>query len=166
MEPFAVILADDLIHSRTSCLKQMLGAYDQTGGAVIATMSVPDEHTSRYGIIDPGQTNGDLVEIKGLVEKPAMEDAPSNHAVIGRYVLRPEIFTYLSEQKTGVGGEIQITDAIAQLIGSMPMHGFSFEGTRYDCGNKVGYLHANVALAMAREDMAAELPSLLKPLLD
>jgi UTP--glucose-1-phosphate uridylyltransferase len=165
-EPFAVLLADDLIHGGAPCLKQMVDAQTQTGGSMVALMDVAPEHTSRYGVVTPGTSSGDLVEIKGLVEKPAPEDAPSCHAVIGRYILQPEVFGHLETHETGAGGEIQLTDALAKMIGNAPMHGFRFEGTRYDCGDKVGYLHANIAVALDRDDLRGPLREVLKPLLD
>lgn len=152
-EPFAVLLADDLIYSRTSCLAQMVAAYEDVGGNLIAAMDVPKAHTSRYGIVDPGTDDGRLVEVKGLVEKPAPEEAPSNNAVIGRYILQPEVFGHLSNHETGAGGEIQLTDALAKMIGEVPFHGLRFDGTRFDCGDKVGFLHANLALALDRDDL-------------
>lgn len=152
-EPFAVLLADDLIYSRKSCLAQMVAAYDEVGGNLIAAMDVPHEHTSRYGIVDPGADDGRLVEVKGLVEKPSPEKAPSNHAVIGRYILQPQVFEHLSSHETGAGGEIQLTDALAKMIGELPFHGLRFEGTRFDCGDKVGFLHANMALSLDRDDL-------------
>jgi len=164
-EPFAVLLADDLIYGQTACLKQMVEAQSGTGGSVVALMDVPREHTSRYGIIETGDSHDKLVEVKGLVEKPDPADAPSCHAVVGRYILQPEVFGHLSAKETGAGGEIQLTDALAKMIGGKPMHGFRFDGTRYDCGDKVGYLHANIALALDRDDLADDLRNVLKPLL-
>ncbi len=164
-EPFAVLLADDLIHGGTPCLKQMVDAHGKTGGSMVALMDVPVDHTSRYGVVDPGNSDGDLVEVKGLVEKPAPEDAPSNDVIIGRYILQPEVFVHLESHETGAGGEIQLTDALVKMIGGAPMHGFRFEGMRYDCGDKVGYLHANIALALERDDLGGALRDILKPLL-
>lgn len=152
-EPFAVILADDLVHGETPCLKQMVDAYENTGGNIVAVMDVPRAHTNRYGILSPGREDGRLVEINGLVEKPAPDKAPSTLSIIGRYILQPEVFSHLSEKKKGAGGEIQLTDAMAKMIGQMPFHGFRFAGMRYDCGDKVGFLTANIALALDRPDM-------------
>lgn len=152
-EPFAVVLVDDLIHATTPCLAQMAAAHRQTGGNVLAVMEVPHEHTSRYGVLDPGAVDGPLVEVKGLVEKPKPEQAPSRLAVIGRYVLMPEVFGILEAQEPGAGGEIQLTDAMARLIGRQPFHGLRFEGRRFDCGDKLGYLEAIIALAAGREDL-------------
>lgn len=152
-EPFAILLADDLIKSETSCLKQMVGLYEEKGGNVIAAMEVPEAHISRYGVIDPGQSTGDATEVKGLVEKPPQAEAPSNLAVIGRYILQPDVFQHLSALERGSGNEVQLTDAMAKLIVSQPFHGLAFEGKRYDCGDKVGYLSANVAFALDRDDI-------------
>jgi len=152
-EPFAVLLADDLIQSDTPCLKQMVDVFTETGGNVIAAMEVPDAHTSRYGIIDAGGAKGDVRPVQALVEKPAPGTAPSNLAVIGRYILTPDVFDELSRQETGAGGEIQLTDAMARLIGRQPFHGLAFEGQRFDCGDKLGFLEANIAFAMARDDL-------------
>lgn len=152
-EPFAVLLADDLIYGQTPCLKQMLEAHQNVGGNMVALMDVPRAHTSRYGVIDPGETEGRCVEVKGLVEKPPADEAPSTHAVIGRYILQPEVFDHLEGQKTGAGGEIQLTDALAKLLGTAPFNGYRFEGTRYDCGDKVGFLEATMAIALERPDL-------------
>jgi UTP--glucose-1-phosphate uridylyltransferase len=161
-EPFAVVLVDDLIHADKPCLAQMVEAQRETGGNLLAVMEVPHEHTSRYGVINPGRTDGRLTEVKGMVEKPKPEAAPSRLAVIGRYVLRPEIFRILDEQKPGAGGEIQLTDAMAGLIGRQPFHGYRFEGRRFDCGDKLGYLEAVVALASARADLQPGFSEMLK----
>ncbi|MEK0085808.1 UTP--glucose-1-phosphate uridylyltransferase GalU [Benzoatithermus flavus] len=161
-EPFAVVLVDDLIHAEKPCLVQMVEAQRESGGNVLAVMEVPTEHTSRYGIIAPGETRGRLTEVKGMVEKPQPEAAPSRLAVIGRYVLMPEIFEILDGQKPGAGGEIQLTDAMAQLIGRQPFHGYRFEGRRFDCGDKLGYLEAIVALASARADLQPGFGEMLK----
>ncbi|QCI78625.1 UTP--glucose-1-phosphate uridylyltransferase GalU [Hankyongella ginsenosidimutans] len=152
-EPFAVLLADDLIQSKTPCLKQMIDAYHRVGGNMVAAMEVPHAHTSRYGIVSPGAVDGNLVEVKGLVEKPKPEQAPSRLAVIGRYILQPEVMGILDKKQVGAGGEIQLTDAMAQLIGQQPFHGLHFEGTRFDCGDKAGHVMANIAFALERADM-------------
>mgnify|MGYP000905575883 CR=1 FL=1 len=164
-EPFAVVLVDDLIHAEVPCLKQMADAQEKTGGNVIAVMEVPHEHTSRYGVITPGAAEGRLVEVKGLVEKPAPEVAPSRLAVIGRYVLMPEVMKLLGEHQVGAGGEIQLTDAMAKMIGTKPFHAMRYTGRRYDCGNRMGFLEANVAIALHRADTAAETRTLLDRLL-
>ncbi len=152
-EPFAVILPDDLVHWNTPCLKQMADVYAETGGNLVGVMDVPREHTDRYGILEPGATRDRLVEIRGLVEKPAPDKAPSTLSVIGRYILQPEVFDHLSEKRTGAGGEIQLTDAMAKLIGRQPFHGYRFAGTRYDCGDKLGFLMANLAFGLDRADL-------------
>lgn len=163
-EPFAVLLADDLIQAETPCLKQMVDVFRETGGNVIAAMEVPDDQTSRYGIIDAGGATGDVRPVRGLVEKPEQGTAPSNLAVIGRYVLMPEVFDELGRQETGAGGEIQLTDAMARLIDRQPFHGLAFEGRRFDCGDKLGFLEANVAFALARDDLGDGTREMIKRL--
>jgi UTP--glucose-1-phosphate uridylyltransferase len=155
-EPFGVILVDDLIHGEVPCLAQLAAAHGRTGGNIVAVMEVPAEQTARYGVLDPGADDGRLVEVRGLVEKPRPELAPSRLAVIGRYVLMPEVFDHLARHQTGAGGEIQLTDAMARLIGRQPFHGLRFEGRRFDCGDKLGYLEAIVALALARDDVGPD----------
>ncbi len=165
-EPFAVLLPDDIILSQKPCLSQMMEINARHGGNVVATMPVPDEQVSRYGIVamGPGRKNG--AGVKGIVEKPAPGKAPSNMAVVGRYILDPAIFTFLEHQKRGVGGEIQLTDALASLIDAgQPFHACLFEGRRFDCGDKVGFLEANIAFALRRPDLAAPLREALLPLL-
>ena len=152
-EPFAILLADDLVQSKTPCLRQLIDVHEKTGGNVVAVMDVPREHTNRYGILDLESDDGRLASIKGLVEKPAPEKAPSTLSIIGRYVLLPEVFAELDRQEKGAGGEIQLTDAMARLLGSSPFHGLRFEGRRFDCGDKVGFLEANIAFALARSDL-------------
>lgn len=147
-EPFAVALPDDLIKGEPGCLKQMIDAYNQTGGNIVATMEVALEDTSKYGVITPGQTQDNLLEVKGLVEKPHPADAPSRDAVVGRYILQPEVMQALAAKKVGAGGEIQLTDAMAQMIGEQPFHALRFRGERFDCGSKSGWLLANMALAL------------------
>ena len=164
-EPFAVLLADDLILSAEPCLKQMVEVHAQVGGNMVAVMDVPSEHTNRYGIVDPKPGAGSdprLVEVKGLVEKPRPADAPSTLAVIGRYILQPEVFVNLDRQERGAGGEIQLTDALADLIGLMPFHGVRFAGRRFDCGDKVGFLEDNIAFALERADMGSQVREILK----
>jgi UTP--glucose-1-phosphate uridylyltransferase len=161
-EPFAVLLADDLILAQTSCLKQMVDAHTKAGGNMIAVMDVPRTHVSRYGILQPGRDDGRLVEVKGLVEKPTADKAPSTLAVIGRYLLEPKVFGHLERQNRGAGGEIQLTDALATLIGRSPFHGLRFEGKRFDCGDKVGFFEANLAFALAREDIGADVRDIVK----
>jgi len=161
-EPFAVLLADDLVQSKTPCLKQMLDRHAQTGGNIVAVMDVPREHTNRYGILETGAEDGSLVEVRGLVEKPQPADAPSTLSIIGRYVLQPEVFSYLERQDRGAGGEIQLTDAMARMIGGTPFHGLRFEGIRFDCGDKVGFLEASIAFALERDDLGAQVREVLK----
>jgi len=161
-EPFAVILPDDLVQSKVPCLKQMVEVYEETGGNVVGVMDVKPEETGRYGILDVADDDGRLATVKGLVEKPDPKDAPSTLSIIGRYILMPEVFDYLAEKQKGAGGEIQLTDAMAKLIDHQPFHGLRFEGTRFDCGNKAGFLAANVSFALEREDIAPEFRSYLK----
>lgn len=161
-EPFAVLLADDLVKADTPCLKQMADIYDETGGNVVAVMDVPREHTNRYGILDVAKDDGRLAEIRGLVEKPKPEDAPSTLSIIGRYILLPEVFDYLGEKQKGSGGEIQLTDSMARMIGQKPFHGLRFEGTRFDCGDKVGFFEANVAFALDRRDLGPQVRKVIE----
>jgi UTP--glucose-1-phosphate uridylyltransferase len=152
-EPFAVILVDDLILAAAPCLRQMVDAFAETRGNLVAVEEVPQDQTDRYGVLDPISDDGRLVAIKGLVEKPDPSEAPSRLAVIGRYVLLPEVFEHLSLQQKGAGGEIQLTDAMAKMIGRAPFHGLRFAGRRFDCGGKLGYLEAMIACALEREDL-------------
>lgn len=160
-EPFAVLLADDLILGEPGCLKQMVEAYEETGGNLVAVEDVPREHTNRYGVLDVVEENGKLAKAKGLVEKPDPADAPSTLSIIGRYILQPEVFEQLDRQESGAGNEIQLTDAMARTIGDIPFHGFRFDGERYDCGNRLGYIEANIAFALAREDLADRVAEIL-----
>ena len=156
-EPFAVILPDDVIATEKPCLRQMMDAYMEVGGNVVAAMELRPEEISKYGVIDPASHNGRLVEMKGMVEKPEPKEAPSNLAVIGRYILSPRVMKNLDAMKQGAGGEIQLTDVIADEIKvGRPVYGFRFDGTRYDCGSKAGYLQATVAFALARPDLRDE----------
>ena len=154
-EPFAVLLADDLIQSDKPTLAEMVEVYEEHGGNVVSLMEVPDEHTSRYGVIEPGRDDGRLVEIRGLVEKPDPADAPSNLAIVGRYILQPHIMEHLGRGKSGAGNESQLTDSMLELVGSSPFHGLRLSGKRYDCGDKAGFLAAGVAFALNREDLGA-----------
>ncbi|WP_298437572.1 UTP--glucose-1-phosphate uridylyltransferase GalU [uncultured Jannaschia sp.] len=165
-EPFAVILPDDVIAADTPCLQQMVEAYAETGGNMVAAMEVPTEKTSSYGILDPvGDALGATVPIKGMVEKPEAGSAPSNLAVIGRYILTPQVMKHLNAVKSGAGGEIQLTDAIAREIEEgHGVHGFRFQGQRYDCGSKSGFLQATVAFGLARPDLRDELRDFLSDL--
>ncbi len=160
-EPFAVLLADDLVLSDQPCLGQLLDVYAETGGNVVAVMDVPREETRRYGILDIEADDGRLASVKGLVEKPEPEHAPSTLSIIGRYVLQPEVFDFLAERREGAGGEIQLTDALASLLGRQPFHGLRFEGRRFDCGSKSGFLHACLAFALARDDLHDEVRAIL-----
>jgi UTP--glucose-1-phosphate uridylyltransferase len=161
-EPFAVLLADDLMVGQPGCLKQMVEAYNRTGGNIICAQEVPHDRTGSYGIITPGARDGKMTEVKGLVEKPDPDVAPSNLAIVGRYILQPQVMGVLAAQEKGAGGEIQLTDAMAQMIGQQPFHGLTFDGTRYDCGDKAGFIMANIALALDRPDMAPTIREFLK----
>jgi UTP--glucose-1-phosphate uridylyltransferase len=152
-EPFAVLLPDELMLGKPNCLAQMVEAYDKVGGNVVAALEVPADETHKYGVVDPGATDGRLTEIRGLVEKPPQGTAPSNLMLPGRYILQPEVMGALDAQETGAGGEIQLTDAMAKLIGKQPFHAYRFEGERHDCGSAPGFVIANVALALGRPDV-------------
>jgi UTP--glucose-1-phosphate uridylyltransferase len=138
---------------RPGCLAQMIEAYETVGGNIVAALEVPESETHKYGVIDPGATDGRLTEIRGLVEKPAPGTAPSNLMLPGRYILQPEVMRQLDAQETGAGGEIQLTDAMAKLIGDQPFHAFTFDGERHDCGSAEGFVIANLALALQRDDV-------------
>lgn len=163
-EPFAILLPDEFMHGTPGCLKQMVEAYEETGGNLICALEVPMEQTSSYGVLDPGTRNGALTEVKGLVEKPAAGTAPSNLIIAGRYILQPEVMGYLSRHEKGAGGEIQLTDAMAAMIGNQPFHGVTFDGQRFDCGSKAGYIEANLALALEREDIGGHIRQFAKKL--
>src|SRR6187200_2426951 len=156
-EPFAVLLPDDLMSGRPGALKQMVDAWERVGGNMLCTEEVPHERTGSYGVITPGEQDGAVTEVRGLVEKPKPEDAPSNLAVIGRYILQPDVMRILDKGETGAGGEIQLTDAMAQLIGKQPFHAVKVDAVRHDCGDKAGYVLANLALALEREDIAPQI---------
>ena len=156
-EPFAVLLPDDVISADTGCLKQMVDAYAETGGNMVAAMEVPIEKTSSYGVLDIKEDLGSIVSVRNMVEKPAIEDTPSNLAVIGRYILTPQVFDHLEANRRGTGGEIQLTDAIAAEIEQRDnVYGFRFRGQRYDCGSKAGFLQATVAFGLDRDDLRDE----------
>jgi UTP--glucose-1-phosphate uridylyltransferase len=161
-DPFAILLPDDLVLSKTPCTQQLADAYMQTGGNVVAVTEVPHEQTNRYGILEIGKTEGNLVEVLGLVEKPDPKDAPSDLSIIGRYVLMPEVMKYLSMMERGAGDEVQLTDAMAKMIGQIPFHGLRYEGERFDCGDKVGFLEAQIAFALQRPDLKDAVRSFLK----
>jgi UTP--glucose-1-phosphate uridylyltransferase len=161
-DPFAILLPDDLVLSQTPCTRQLADAYNETGGCVVAVTEVPHEQTNRYGILDIGADDGRLVEVKGLVEKPDPKDAPSDLSIIGRYVLLPQVLGYLGQMQRGAGGEVQLTDAMAKLIGQVPFHGLRYEGRRFDCGDKIGFLEAQIAFALQRPEMAGAVKGFLK----
>ncbi|HSM52565.1 MAG TPA: UTP--glucose-1-phosphate uridylyltransferase GalU [Erythrobacter sp.] len=168
-EPFAIFLPDELMIAHkgsTGCMKQMVDAYDEVGGNLISVLEVPHEEVSSYGVIDPGaQVSAALTEVKGLVEKPPVAEAPSNKIISGRYILQPEVMRVLEAQEKGAGGEIQLTDAMAKMIGNQPFHAVTFDGKRYDCGSKTGFVEATLALALEREDIGAEVRAMAKRLL-
>jgi UTP--glucose-1-phosphate uridylyltransferase len=140
----------------------MVEAYNEIGGNIVAVLDVPRENTSKYGILDISADNGKLVEVRGLVEKPKPDEAPSNVAIYGRYILQPQVFDHLSSHRRGAGGEIQLTDAIAAMIGEVPVHGFRFEGRRFDCGDKAGFITANLAFALQRPDLVDQIRAVMK----
>ena len=161
-EPFAVLLADDLVLSEVPCLEQMAKVYRELGGNLVAVEDVPRDQTDRYGVLDVSEDDGRIARAKGLVEKPAPEVAPSTLSIIGRYILQPEGFAELERQEPGAGGEIQLTDAMARTMEQIPFRGLRFEGRRFDCGTKPGFLEANVAFALAREDLGAEMTAIVE----
>ena len=163
-EPFAVLLPDELMVGSPNFLAQMVAAYERVGGNIVGALEVPDSETDKYGIISPGRTDGPLTEVLGLVEKPQGK-APSNLMIPGRYILQPEVMRVLEAGETGAGGEIQLTDAMAKMIGTQPFHGFTFAGERYDCGDKAGYVQANLALALARSDIGPQVRDFARALL-
>ena len=163
-EPFAVLLPDDVIKSDVSCLKQMVDAYE--GGSMVAAMEVPNHKISSYGVLDINTHVGNVVSVNGMVEKPSREEAPSNLAVIGRYILSPQVLRNLDSTGTGAGGEIQLTDAIAKEIEDQRgVFGYKFQGTRFDCGSKAGFLQATVACALERDELRDELMEYLQSML-
>jgi UTP--glucose-1-phosphate uridylyltransferase len=153
-EPFAVLLADDLVKAEVPCLKQMVDVYNRLGGNLVAVMDVPREHTDRYGILKTGAEKNGVVEALGLVEKPKPESAPSTLSIIGRYILQPEVMEHLGAQEPGAGGEIQLTDAMAKMTGKGRFHGLRFKGKRFDCGDKAGWIEANIAFALDHPQIA------------
>lgn len=162
-EPFAVILPDDVIAAETPCLQQMVEAYQETGGSMVAAMEVPPAQASSYGVLDVKEDFGSMVSVKGMVEKPKAEEAPSNLAVIGRYILSPKVLSNLNKIKSGAGGEIQLTDAIAEEINQeRGVYGYRFRGQRFDCGSKAGFLQATVAFGLAREELRDDLARYLR----
>ena len=164
-EPFAVLLPDDLMVGSPGALSQMISSYNQVGGGIIvAAEEKPKDEIKRYGVVNPGAVKGNATEVKGVVEKPATGTEPSNLCIIGRYILQPEIFGILDKQERGAGNEIQLTDAMAQMIGKAPFHAVKTDCARYDCGDKVGFLHANLAVGLSRPDIAPQLRAILKAL--
>ena len=161
-EPFAVILPDDLVLGEPGCLAQLVAAYEKVGGNVVAVEDVPRDQTNRYGILDVVSDDGRLAAAKGLVEKPDPATAPSTLSIIGRYILQPEVFDELDRQERGAGNEIQLTDAMARTIDRLPFHGLRFEGRRFDCGNKAGFLEANLAYALERDDLGEAARDIVK----
>ena len=168
-EPFAVFLPDELMIGSPGCMKQMVEAYGQVGGNLISVLEVPAEEVSSYGVIAPGKQlagfGGALTEVVALVEKPRREEAPSNLIISGRYILQPEVMKVLDGQEKGAGGEIQLTDAMARMIGAQPFHAVTFAGKRYDCGSKLGFVEATLAIALEREDMGEEVRQIARRLL-
>ena len=164
-EPFAIFLPDEFMVGSPGCMKQMVSAYDRLGGNIVCALEIPIEDTPSYGVIDPGYRDGPITEVKGLVEKPAAGTAPSNLILPGRYILQPEVMRILETQEAGAGGEIQLTDAMAQMIGKQPFHGVTFEGKRYDCGSKQGYVEANLAMALAHPDIGSDIRAMAEKLL-
>ncbi len=165
-EPFAVILPDDMVLSQTSCMKQLIEAHAKVGGHVVAVEDVPRDQTSRYGILDVASDDGKLASARGLVEKPQPEKAPSTLAIIGRYVLDHSVFDELDKHTRGAGNEIQLTDALNNTMPRTPFHGLRFEGKRYDCGTRVGFVEANVAFALANPELAPHLKPLIARLMN
>jgi UTP--glucose-1-phosphate uridylyltransferase len=161
-DPFAILLPDDLVLSEVPCMAQLAQAYQDTGGSVVAAVEVPPDQTNRYGILETSTDDGTLVGVTGLIEKPKPEDAPSNLSIIGRYVLMPEVIGHLSRMERGAGNEVQLTDAMAKMIGHSPLHGLRFKGERFDCGDKIGFLEAQLAFGLARPDLASEVRAFLK----
>ncbi|MXO62917.1 UTP--glucose-1-phosphate uridylyltransferase [Qipengyuania oceanensis] len=169
-EPFAIFLPDELMVPHkgggSGCMKQMVEAYEEVGGNLISVLEVPRDEVSSYGVIDPGeQVSAGLTEVRGLVEKPPVAEAPSNKIVSGRYILQPEVMRVLEDQGKGAGGEIQLTDAMARMIGTQPFHAVTFDGRRFDCGSKTGFVEATLALALEREDMGADVRAIMERLL-
>jgi UTP--glucose-1-phosphate uridylyltransferase len=160
-EPFAVLLPDDLMFGTPGALRQMVDAYHRHGGNIICAQEIPADKTGSYGIITPGETSGNATEVKGLVEKPNPEDSPSRLGVVGRYILQPEVMTILDAKEPGAGGEIQLTDAMAKLIGRQPFHAVTVDAVRHDCGDKAGFVLANLAIALERSDLAPRIEEFL-----
>ncbi|MCM3023721.1 UTP--glucose-1-phosphate uridylyltransferase GalU [Heyndrickxia ginsengihumi] len=164
-EPFAVLLGDDIVQSETPCLKQLMDKFEETHSSIIGVQQVPSEETHRYGIIDPAAQNGRLYEVNNFVEKPAEGTAPSNLAIMGRYVLTPEIFTLLENQETGAGGEIQLTDAIQKLNTTQRVFAYDFEGKRYDVGEKLGFVKTTIEFALQHEEIKSDILKFMEEVL-
>jgi UTP--glucose-1-phosphate uridylyltransferase len=165
-EPFAVLLGDDIVQAKVPSLKQLMNMYDKVGSSVIGVQPVPKEETNRYGIIDPSRQDGRMYEVRNFVEKPPVELAPSNLAILGRYILTPEIFDLLENQETGSGGEIQLTDAIQRLNSFQNVFAYDFEGIRYDVGEKFGFIKTTIEMALSREELRDQLLAYLVKLVD
>lgn len=161
-EPFAILLPDDVVLAQRGCLSQMMDMYREVGGNLVAVMDVPREQTGSYGILDIRDDDGKLVDIRGLVEKPKPENAPSTLSIIGRYILQPAVFDRLATFETGAGGEIQLTDAMAKLIGKQPFHGLRYDGQRYDCGSRLGFIEANIAYALQDPEIGDRVKEIVK----
>lgn len=164
-EPFAVLLPDEVVLSDTPCLVQMMEQYHEKGGNLVSVIEVPKQDVCKYGILEVSGDDGRTMAIEGMVEKPKVEEAPSRLAITGRYILQPEIFSHLAQHERGAGGEIQLTDAMVKLIGQQPFHGVRFEGKRYDCGNRLGFVEANIAFSLANPDMAPYLKERIKEMI-
>lgn len=165
-EPFAVLLGDDIVQAEKPCLQQLMEQYDETGSSVIGVQQVADEVTHRYGIIDPSSAEGRRYQVSNFVEKPAQGTAPSNLAIMGRYILTPEIFEFLETQETGAGGEIQLTDAIQKLNELQKVYAYDFEGTRYDVGEKLGFIQTSIEFALQRDELRTDLLEYLEKVLE
>ncbi|MEW9854584.1 UTP--glucose-1-phosphate uridylyltransferase GalU [Novosphingobium sp. M1R2S20] len=164
-DPFAIFLPDELMYGSPGCMAQMVEAYNEVGGNLISVLEVPKEEVSSYGVIAPGASKGALTEVRGLVEKPKVEEAPSNLIVSGRYILQPEVMDLLATQGKGAGGEIQLTDSMAKLIDTQPFHAVTFKGRRFDCGSKLGFVEATLAIALDRKDMGSDVRNIAEKLL-
>ena len=161
-EPFAVLLGDDIVENKEPCLSQLMSQYEKTGKSIIGVQQVPENETERYGVIDPVEINGKLIKVKNFVEKPVAGTAPSNYAIMGRYVLSPEIFSFLGEHELGAGGEIQLTDAIRKLNEVQSVYAYEFEGARYDVGEKFGFIETTIEFALKRPELKEKMLDLFR----
>ncbi len=161
-EPFAILLPDDVVLAERGCLSQMIDMYNRVGGNLVAVMDIPREQTASYGILDIRNDDGKLVDVKGLVEKPKPDEAPSTLSIIGRYILQPDVFNHLASFEKGAGGEIQLTDAMAKLISKQPFHGLRYDGQRYDCGSRIGFIEANIAYALHDPEIGDKVREIIK----